>query len=193
MKEIVFVTSNAGKVKTLERKLDQNKYKVVQENIDLPEIQANNALEIATFKARYAYEKLDRPVIVQDSSFHITALKGFPGPYIKYVNETLGPNGILKLVEGVDDRSAHFELALVYIDEASKEHSFVNIARAGSLAEAVYQGDSENSWSSLWKIYIPPEHTKTLAELTPEELKTRDAGDGDNSEFAQFIRWLKEQ
>lgn len=193
MKEITFVTSNEGKVKTFARKLDSNKYKIIQENIDIPEIQADNALEIATFKARYAYEKIGAPVIVQDSSFHVTALKGFPGPYIKYVNETLGPNGLLKLIEGVSDRSAHFELALVYVDEKGKDHAFVNIAQPGSLAEYVYEGESSNSWSSLWKIYVPPNHTKTLAELTQEELNERDAGDQDNSEFAQFIRWLKEQ
>lgn len=193
MQEVVFVTSNKGKVKTLARRIDQSKYTIVQQDIDIPEIQAKNAVEIATFKAKYAYEQLKKPVIVQDSSFHIRALNGFPGPYIKFVNETLGPNGLLRLMQGVEDRSCFFELALVYVDQKGETHAFVNDAEPGRLAEEVYEGDSENAWSSLWKIYIPPHYNKTLAEFTSEELTAKETSESDTSEFTQFVMWLKDQ
>ncbi|HJP80781.1 MAG TPA: non-canonical purine NTP pyrophosphatase [Candidatus Saccharimonadales bacterium] len=189
MKEIIFVTSNTGKVKTLERKLNTTKYRVTRKNIELPEIQADNSREISIFKARAAYDMLRRPVIVQDSSFHIAALGGFPGPYIKYVNETIGAEGILRLLQNVSDRSAHFELALTYKDK-NIERTFVNVAKAGRIAETLYEANSENAWSSLWKVYIPPGQTEPLAALPSESLKKRDQGNSDNSEFAQFIRWL---
>ena len=192
MQEIFFVTSNNGKIKALERRLDPAKYKVSAINIDLPEIQAHNASEIAEYKANYAYKKLQKPVVVQDSSFHIDALKGFPGPYIKFVNETIGPYGLLQLMDGVKDRSCHFELALVYVDEKGNSHTFVNKGGNGRLASAVYEGDSENSWSSLWKIYIPPHHDKPLAALSNDELKAKESNNDQNSEFEQFARWLKE-
>jgi len=191
MKEVVFVTSNQGKVKALARRIDQDKYKIVQQDVEIPEIQAKNAVEIATFKAKYAFDKLKKPVIVQDSSFHVRALKGFPGPYIKFVNETLGPNGLLRLMDGVEDRSCFFELALVYVDEHGETHAFVNDAEPGRLAEEVYEGESENAWSSLWKIYIPPHYDKTLAEFTSEELVAKETSDQDKSEFTQFVEWLK--
>lgn len=190
MQEILFATSNTGKVKTLMRRLDKTKYKITQKDLDIPEVQANSAREIATFKAGYAYKQVGKPIIVQDSSFHIHALGGFPGPYIKFVNETLGPYGLVKLMEDVTDRSCHFELALAYADDEGTR-SFVYETRPGQLATEVYEGDSENAWSSLWKVYIPPDHQKVLAALTSEELKHMETSGKDRSEFAQFIRWLE--
>lgn len=192
MQEIIFATSNSGKVKTLVRRLGTGKYKITQKEIDIPEIQANSARDIAAFKAEYAYEKLNQPIIVQDSSFHIHALHGFPGPYIKFVNETIGPYGLTKLMEGVKDRSCHFELALAYAD-GNGVHTFVYETKPGTLAESVYEGNSENAWSSLWKIYQPQGYSKVLAALTPEELKHMETSGEDNSEFAQFIGWLEQR
>lgn len=140
MQEIIFITSNSGKVKALQRRLQETKYKVTQESIDIPEIQADSASEIALFKAKYAYEILRKPIVVQDSSFHINSLKGFPGPYIKYVNETLGPHGLIKLMEGIKDRSCYFEMALVFIDDDGESHTFINGGEPGLLATEVYEG-----------------------------------------------------
>src|SRR5690606_16109667 len=53
-----------------------------QSKLDLIEPQADTAEEIATVKARQAWKQLDKAVLVDDSSFHIAALKGFPGPYL---------------------------------------------------------------------------------------------------------------
>jgi len=55
-----------------------------------------------------------KPLIVQDSSFHIRSLNGFPGAYIKYALKTIGLEGILKLLEGIEDRRAYAEGALTY-------------------------------------------------------------------------------
>src|SRR5487761_1792432 len=106
MREIYFITSNVGKAASLNRLLNAKRYTVIQKNIEIPEIQSDTALEIATYKAKFAYESLGKPVIVQDSAFHINALSGFPGPYIKYTNETIGIEGILHLMNGIDDRTA---------------------------------------------------------------------------------------
>jgi len=192
MQEIIFATSNHGKVKTLSRRLDNKKYKILQKELDIPEIQANSAREIAAFKAEYAYQKINQPTIVQDSSFHIHALKGFPGPYIKFANETIGPYGLTKLMEGTEDRSCHFELALAYAD-GHGVRTFVYETQPGTLAKSVYEENSENAWSSLWKIYTPHGYKKVLAALSTEELKHMEASGENHSEFAQFIRWLEKQ
>jgi XTP/dITP diphosphohydrolase len=72
--------------------------------------------EIAREKARYAYERLRRPLIVDDTGFCIAALGGFPGPYAAYVLDTIGLAGILRLMEGQADRSAWFETAIAFAD-----------------------------------------------------------------------------
>ncbi len=85
--------------------------------LDCPEYRADDVGEIAREKARYAFETLRRPLIVDDTAFSVDALRGFPGPYAAYVAGTLGNDGILKLMEGVQDRNAHFETAIAYADE----------------------------------------------------------------------------
>src|SRR5690606_18904831 len=89
---------------------------VVQKPLDLIEPQAFTAAEVAKVKAHQAYEMLQKPVLVDDSSFHIVALGGFPGPYIKYMLETVGAEGIMKFMQGQTDRSAYFMSSLVFID-----------------------------------------------------------------------------
>jgi dITPase (EC 3.6.1.-) len=84
--------------------------------LDCPEFRHSDVCEIAKGKARFAYETLRRPLIVDDTAFCIDALKGFPGPYAAYVLDTLGNAGILKLMEGVADRNARFVTAIAYAD-----------------------------------------------------------------------------
>ncbi|PKL57901.1 MAG: non-canonical purine NTP pyrophosphatase, partial [Methanomicrobiales archaeon HGW-Methanomicrobiales-5] len=56
--------------------------------------------------------------IVDDTGFSIDTLNGFPGPYAAYVLHTLGNTGILKLMEGVKNRNAHFTTAIAYADKS---------------------------------------------------------------------------
>lgn len=87
-------------------------------SLDIPEYRYPKVREIAEEKARDAYRALRRPVIVDDTGFFIDALNGFPGPNAAYVFETIGNQGILKLMNGETDRRAHFETVIAY---ASKE------------------------------------------------------------------------
>jgi len=85
--------------------------------LDLPEHRSDDVGEIARGKAQYAYEELKTPVMVDDTGLFIDALNGFPGPYAAFVLNTLDNTGILKLMEGVHDRSARFTTAIGFADE----------------------------------------------------------------------------
>ncbi len=84
--------------------------------LDCPEFRDDDVGEIARGKAEFAYRTLSRPLIVDDTALSIDALRGFPGPYAAYVQKTIGNAGILKLMEGVIDRNAHFETAIAFAD-----------------------------------------------------------------------------
>lgn len=84
--------------------------------LEIPEYRDNDVRNIAREKARYAYSRIGQPLIVDDTAFCVDALNGFPGPYAAYVQETIGNAGILKLMDGVGDRQAHFETAIAYAD-----------------------------------------------------------------------------
>ncbi|NIW11921.1 MAG: non-canonical purine NTP pyrophosphatase, partial [Gammaproteobacteria bacterium] len=76
--------------------------------IEAIEIQDDDLEEIAKASVRDAVEKSCLPVLVEDAGLFIEVLKGFPGPYSSYVYRTLGTQGVLKLMEGIAERSAYF-------------------------------------------------------------------------------------
>ncbi|MDH7509798.1 MAG: RdgB/HAM1 family non-canonical purine NTP pyrophosphatase [Methanolinea sp.] len=84
--------------------------------LECPEVRDDSVRTIAEKKAEYAYHVLGRPLICDDTGFYIHALRGFPGPYAAFVQETIGNEGILRLMEGVSDRKAFFETAVAYAD-----------------------------------------------------------------------------
>jgi XTP/dITP diphosphohydrolase len=86
--------------------------------IECPEYRHDDVGEIAKNKASYAFSLVKKPLVVDDTAFYIEALSGFPGPYAAYVFHKLGNRGILKLMEGEKDRSAHFETAIAYADSS---------------------------------------------------------------------------
>jgi len=190
MKEIAFVTTNSGKISSLShREIDPKRYSIVQASIELPEIQAESSKEIVIEKAKEAYRILKRPVIVHDASFHIPALNGFPGPYIKYVQNTIGPEGILRLLEEHEDRSCYFFHALAYIDGDDSLKLFTR-KEPGTISKEYHKDIPGKAWGSLWGIYIPDGYEKPLAALSEEELKHRETIVDILSEFSQFAKWL---
>jgi XTP/dITP diphosphohydrolase len=85
--------------------------------LECPEFRHADVGEIARVKAEFAYKMLARPLIVDDTGLFVDALGGFPGPYAAYVHDTIGNAGVLKLLEGVEDRSARFETAIAFARE----------------------------------------------------------------------------
>lgn len=162
--------------------------KIEQVDMDIVEPQANTATEVALAKARQAYEHLKAPVVVDDSSFHISALGGFPGPYIKYMLSTIGIDGIMKFLDKHKDRSAYFLSSLVFIDRNGKEYVFEDEPYNGTISEKIVDIDHEKSWSDLFKVFIPNGTDKTLVELTDDEKKSLNT-QGDS--YAAFVRWIK--
>ena len=118
--KITVVTSNANKAREVEA-FFRGIAEVDYVSFECPEFRSDDVGAIAREKARFAYETLHVPLIVDDTGFFITALSGFPGPYAAYVLETIGIPGILRLMEGQTDRSAHFETAIAYADDEGIE------------------------------------------------------------------------
>ncbi len=150
--------------------------------MEIPEYRHTDVGEIARQKAAYAFRILDRPLMVDDTAFCIHALRGFPGPYAAYVLDTIGNQGILKLMDGVTDRDAWFETA---------------IACATSDGITIFRGKIEGT-------IVPPRGTggfgydpifevqdgRTLAELSLEE-KSRISHRA--RALAQVKRWMERQ
>jgi len=116
MKEILFVTSNSHKVTEANMIGQLFGVSFSQVNLMYPEIRSDSVREVAQEGAKYAFEKLQRPIIVEDSGLYIESLNGFPGAYSGLVFKKIGFEGILKLMDGLDDRKAQFVSAVGYCD-----------------------------------------------------------------------------
>lgn len=114
MRKIIFVTGNPHKVREAGDILSHLGITVEQNDCGYPELQEDELEAIARFGARWAADKLDCQVMVDDSGLFIETLGGFPGPYSAYVSDTLGNRGILKLMEGETNRRAVFRCAIGY-------------------------------------------------------------------------------
>jgi len=194
MKEVIFATGNNGKIATLKSHLSlaELKIDVIQQPLELIEPQAATATEVAKVKAQQAYDLLQKPVLVDDSSFHIHALGGFPGPYIKYMLETVGVDGIVKFMKGQNNRRAYFMSSLVFIDEHGTAHMFESKDPDGEIIDYVDTTDHPEAWSDLWKIFAPPGRGgKTYSQLSYEELRLHRADEKKGSAYTQFTDWLK--
>ena len=116
LSELLFVSSNENKFQEAERILSNlgvqiNFYKTI-----LEEIQSNDLNDIAEKKAIYAYDLIQKPVIIEDDGLFINALNGFPGPYSSYVYDTIGNKGIMNLLENCEIRDAKFVSIIAYCD-----------------------------------------------------------------------------
>ena len=97
-KTIYFVTTNKEKIKQASKSLSRFNIELKDVNLEMPESRAEDSKEIAIEKAKIAFDKLKKPVIVEDSGFYIKSLGGFPMTHIKFSLKTLGIFFVLSLV-----------------------------------------------------------------------------------------------
>lgn len=118
-----FVTSNDHKVMTATAVCQKYGVAFERKNLDLTEIQADNGEVIALGKVRQAYEACQSPVAITDDSWLVYGLNGFPGPYMKYINQWFTPDDFLRLTKDLKDRRITLRHIIVYKD-ASEEKVF---------------------------------------------------------------------
>ncbi len=182
MEKIIYVTGNKYKVELAENILNPLGIEVMAKKIECPEIQADTIEEVSMYSSQYASNLLQESTLKNDSGLVIPALKGFPAAYTKYVEETLGEDGILKLMEGIENREAYFIESLAYTEFGKEPVVFVSKTK-GTIAK---EKRGTNGWS--WDfIFVPEGQTKTLAEY-PDEEKWKFWDDSGYAEFATYLK-----
>lgn len=114
MEEIIFVTHNKGKIASAKKALKNVNFKILE--YDLEEPRSDNIKYISEYKVKEAYELVKKPCISMDSGFFIEALNGFPRAFVNFTLDTIGIQGILKLMEGQENRTCYFGECLSYYD-----------------------------------------------------------------------------
>ena len=164
MEKVILVTGNINKLISARQFLEPYKIQVDNIKMDTTEIQSNDVSEIAAFSAKEASEELKCTVLKNDTGFFIEALNGFPGPYAHDVMDQIGTDGILKLMEGKENRNAYYKEAFAYCEYGKEPIIFTSITK-GTIA-------FEKSGSYGMKIdpiFIPSNCDKTMANFSDDE------------------------
>lgn len=133
---LVFVTSNEHKFREASKISEE--YGVNLEHLDTSyvEIQADSLEEIVKYSVNQVSKETKKPCFIEDSGLFIRALDGFPGPYSSYVFRTLQNEGILSLLNGVEDREAEFRSVVGYSEPDFEPKVFKGIVK-GEISEEI--------------------------------------------------------
>ena len=186
MKEVIFVTHNKGKIESAKKYLKDVNFKVLEYELEEP--RSDDIKYISKYKDMEAYKIVNRPCISLDCGFWIDELNGFPRAFVNYSLDTIGIKGILKLMEGKENRVCKFTECLSYYD--GKELQQFMGKHEGTLSRKILGNDTDKKWSDLWYIYKPYGYDKTLAQMTEEEREHRKKYKSVDS-MKEFANWYR--
>jgi len=161
LEELVFVTSNLGKLEEAEAVLGVS---LEHRALDLPEIQSLDLEEVIHFKVQAAQKRVSRPILVEDTSLELSGMGGFPGPLVRWLLAAVGAEGICRLALAFGDRRARVR-CLACAAAGSEEILGLGVVE-GKIAGSP-RGTRGFGWDS---VFIPDGGGgRTYAELPPEE------------------------
>lgn len=164
-KPITFVTGNSKKLEEFIAILGNSfPKKIVNASVDLPELQGEID-DICIKKCKQAALVVRGPVIVEDTSLCFNALKGLPGPYIKWFLEKLGPDGLYRMLAGFEDKSAIAVCTFAYHTGSAEDEVVLFQGKTeGEIVDP--RGPRTFGWDPCFQ---PMGSSQTYAELTKEE------------------------
>ncbi|MDP6459992.1 MAG: RdgB/HAM1 family non-canonical purine NTP pyrophosphatase [Candidatus Hydrothermarchaeota archaeon] len=157
-----FLTSNEHKFREAGELFEKHGLKLEWMKESYDEIQGDSLEEVVMAAVKHIGRE---KVFIEDAGLFIDALKDFPGVYSSYVLKTLGNEGILKLLEGVENRGARFESVVTY--KAGEEVKIFKGIVIGNISHSP-MGTKGFGYDP---IFIPARHNVTFAE--DYELKRR--------------------
>lgn len=162
-KTISFITGNPNKLKEFNQIIGNiPSYTIESKDIDLPEYQGESAEEIAIEKCKTALGILNSPVLVEDTSLCFNAMGGLPGPYIKWFLKKLKPEGLYKMLEGFEDKSAYAQCIFAFGEPGEEIKLFIG-RTSGKIVEP--RGSRDFGWDPCFQ---PENFDQTYAEMAKE-------------------------
>ena len=158
---LVVVTPNEGKIGEINEILGTS-HKV--SSIDVPEIQSLDLDKVITAKAKAAYQKIKKPVLVTDVSLEIQGLGNLPGPFVKFFLKTLGAEKTVQIVKG-SRRTKVTDAVAIY------DGNFLKIFKGSVWGKVVSKTKGKNGFGFDF-VFVPDGYDQTYAQM-PSSLKNK--------------------
>jgi len=160
MHPFVLVTGNAGKVAEARLAVGPGLEAV---DVDLPEIQSLDYLEVLRAKADEAWRHVGRPLVVEEAGLDLAALNGFPGPLVKWMLQAVDAEGLARTAASLGNVRAAARCFLLYKDGG---HEIVAEGRTEGTLVLPGRGTHGFGWDP---VFLPDGSVLTFAELTGAE------------------------
>ena len=156
---LYFITGNTKKFEEVKLLMPE----VEQLEIDLPEIQENDAKKIIRAKLLEALQHHSGEFMVEDTSFYLDCLQGLPGPLIKWFLMTIGNKGLADIAHKFGNYMATAKTIIGYAKSFEEIYFF-----EGELEGEVIMptGDVGFGWDPIFR---PAGYDKTFGEMTKDE------------------------
>ena len=142
--KILIATSNKHKIKEIKHMLPEHEIITLSDLNDNDDVEETGETyeENAYLKAFHFYEKYKMNVIADDSGLSVDYLDGGPGVYsarYAFVGCTPKDNRVklLKVMDGVENRNAHFICSICFINENGEARFFIGSSDGKILHEEI--------------------------------------------------------
>jgi XTP/dITP diphosphohydrolase len=159
--DVTFVTSNPGKVVEVRRVLSAYGIGVRWSRRELPEPQSARLEDVVRAKLASAVRP-GRAVVVEDSGIFLAALEGFPGVYSRFVYDTIGLSGVLRLADG-HSRTAEFRTVAGY------RRGRTTLLAPGTVRGTLARRPRGGNGFGYDPIFVPDGERRTFGEMAPDE------------------------
>ncbi|ANZ76547.1 BA75_03397T0 [Komagataella pastoris] len=166
MKKLTFVTGNSNKLKEFlaivngsEETSTVGDYEIVCQSVDLPELQGSIDT-VVIHKAKSAADLISGPVIVEDTCLGFDALNDLPGPYIKWFLKSIGLEGLNKMLEGFENKSAKAYCTFGYCEGPGENVKLFQGITEGKIVTP--RGPTKFGWDPIFQ---PLGFNQTFAEM----------------------------
>lgn len=157
LEDLIIVTTNKNKLAEINEILGTN-HKVSK--VDIPEIQTQDLDQLITHKAKEAYQRIGKPVLVEDVSLAIKSLGGLPGTFVKFFLNALGTEGTAALVHNQDTSTIVTAAFAIYNGKNLKIFK-------GQVKGTLSKKNKGEYGFGFDKIFIPAGYTQTFAQMPP--------------------------
>ncbi len=182
---IFFFTNNELKAESMKKAMTKFRISLlIEKNFGIPEIQADTCKEVSEFGAKWAAEKIGKPVIKTDAGLFVDALSGMPGTYTHQFHKKLGVEKFMKLMSGEENRNAKIVYALSYCEQGKQPITFSHTAE-GEIAEKPEIVDS-----LIGSVFIPSGEDKVLNIIRKDNPEKAQEILGNTEE--KFAKWFIE-
>lgn len=170
--DIILASNNNGKIKEFKRILERfginiKSLKDINYEEEIVE-DGNTFFENALIKAKTIHEYTNLPVISDDSGICVDALDGAPGIYSARYGGVDGDQArnllLLKNMEGVENRRAHFHCSIVLYLSKDNYHEF-----SGKVFGNLDFSEKGENGFGYDSIFIPEGYDVTFGLFDPEE------------------------